>query len=130
MSLPIACVMIAWLLLYLPRLAVGAAQARQPGGYDNRNPRAQQARLEGWGARAKAAEFNGHEAFAAYAAAVILCLVRGVEGPALVVPCVAFLVLRTVYVGVYLADVHLARSLVWTGGMLSIGALYLAAIRG
>ena len=37
------------------------AQAKT-GHYDNKNPRAQQAKLEGWGARAAAAHANGWEA--------------------------------------------------------------------
>lgn len=128
MSLPVSCVAAAWLLLYLPRLVVLFAQSRQPEGYDNRHPREQQSRLSGWGARARAAEQNGHESFAAFAAAVLLCLQRGVEGPAILWPCAAFVVLRTVYVGMYVGDVHWARTLVWGGAFLSIGALFLAAL--
>jgi uncharacterized MAPEG superfamily protein len=128
MSIPVACVAAAWLLLYLPRLGVMAGQRQRPEGYDNHNPRAQQAKLEGWAARARAAEQNGHEAFPAFAAAAILCLVRGADGPAVTIPCVAFLVLRTAYVGLYIGDVPQARSAVWAGGMLCIGALFLAAL--
>jgi uncharacterized MAPEG superfamily protein len=127
MSLPVACVAAAWLQLYLPRLAVMSAQLGQPEG-DNRNPRAQQARLDGWAARARAAEQNGHESFAAFASAVILCLVRGADGPSVLIPCVTFLVLRTIYVAVYIGDVPQARTLVWSGALLSIGALFAAAL--
>jgi uncharacterized MAPEG superfamily protein len=51
MTIPFICVGVAFLLIYFPRLFVIAAQARQPEGYDNRNPRDQQARLTGWGRR-------------------------------------------------------------------------------
>ena len=42
---------------------------QRAGGYDNHLPRAQQAQLEGWGARSVAAHQNGFETFAPFAAA-------------------------------------------------------------
>lgn len=45
MTIPFACVLVAFLLIYIPRLFVAAAQARQPEGFDNKNPRDQQSKL-------------------------------------------------------------------------------------
>ena len=63
MTTPFICVLVAYLLIYLPKLPLSAAMAKQPGGYDNKDPRGQQAKLDGWGARARAAHYNGFEAF-------------------------------------------------------------------
>lgn len=51
MTIPFICVLIAFVLIYVPRVFVATAQAKQPEGLDNRNPRAQQAKLTGLGAR-------------------------------------------------------------------------------
>lgn len=61
------CVMLAWIWVYLSKGPVAMAMNKL-GGYDNRNPRAQQAELTGWGARATAAHANGFEAFAPFGA--------------------------------------------------------------
>ena len=59
------CVLAACLM---PILTVGLAKvslARMPrklGGYDNFNPREWEAKLDGWRARAHAAQLNGYEA--------------------------------------------------------------------
>ena len=54
-------------MVYCTKLPVAVAMQRA-GGYDNRMPRVQQARLEGWGARSVAAHQNGFESFAPFAA--------------------------------------------------------------
>jgi uncharacterized MAPEG superfamily protein len=55
MTLPLVTVGIAFLLIDLSKIPLGVGMQRMPGGYDNRHPRAQQAKLEGWASRATAA---------------------------------------------------------------------------
>lgn len=124
MTTPFICVLIAFLLIYLPKVPLSMAMARQPGGYDNKRPREQQAKLEGWGARAKAAHYNAFEAFPPFAAAVVVAHIAGASDYRASVLSVAFVVARTLYVGAYLADLDYLRSAIWGIGLLCTIALF------
>jgi uncharacterized MAPEG superfamily protein len=124
-NLAVACVPVALLLIYVPRLAVARAQAQLPEGYDNANPRDQQARLSGLGKRAQGAHLNAFEAFPAFAAAVILCEVLGCNRTYENALAIGFVALRSVYIALYLGDKPSARSSVWGLGFLATLGLYL-----
>lgn len=130
MTTPFLCVMIAYLVVYLPRLPVAVAQARQPEGYDNKHPRQQQSRLEGLGARAAAAHLNGFEAFPGFAAAVIINHLAGSPDHRTNILCVAFVVARTLYVAAYLANQDYLRSAIWGIGFLCTMALFCLPLLG
>jgi uncharacterized MAPEG superfamily protein len=121
------CIVAAWLVIYLTKLPVAVAMQRA-GGYDNHLPRAQQARLEGWGARSVAAHQNGFEAFAPFAAAVIVAQLG--SGPQQIVDLLAicFVAARVGYVICYLADWASLRSAVWSLGFLATFALFAAPL--
>jgi len=127
MEIHLWCIVAAWLVVYGTKLPVAAAMHRA-GGYDNHLPRAQQARLEGWGARSVAAHQNSFENFAPFAAAVLVAHLAG--GPERVVDllAVSFVVARIIYVICYLADWALLRSGVWTVGFLVTFALFLTTL--
>lgn len=124
MTTPFICVLVAFLLIYLPKLPLSVAMARQPGGYDNKDPRGQQAELKGWGSRARAAHYNGFEAFPAFAAAVMVAHLSGADDYRASVLSIAFVVARTLYVGAYLADQDYLRSAIWGIGFLCTIALF------
>lgn len=124
MTTPFVCVLIAYLLVYLPKIPLSIAMAKQPGGYDNKRPRAQQAKLEGFGARAAAAHYNGFEAFAPFTAAVLVAHLSGASDYRASVLSVAFVVARTLYVVAYLADLDYLRSAIWGIGLLCTVALF------
>jgi uncharacterized MAPEG superfamily protein len=129
MEISLWCIVAAWLVIYLTKLPVAVAMQRA-GGYDNHMPRAQQARLEGWGARSVAAHQNGFEAFAPFAAAVLVAQLGG--GPQRIVDllAVAFVVARVGYVVCYLADWASLRSAVWSLGFLATFALFVTPLLG
>ena len=79
MTVPLACVFLAFVVTMLTKAPVAVAQLRQPGGYDNRLPRDQQAGLSGWGRRALGAHLNAFEAFPAFAAAVLVAHLAGAD---------------------------------------------------
>jgi uncharacterized MAPEG superfamily protein len=106
------CVLIAALL---PFLTVGSAKAKP--GYDNAAPRAFLGRLEGWRARANWAHQNHFEAFAPFAAGVILAEMAHAPQGRVDTLAVAFVVLRVLYTFVYIAGVATVRTLIWTGGL-------------
>ena len=118
--MPIAfwCLVAAWLWVYLSKGPVALAMHRL-GGYDNHHPRAQQAQLTGWGARALAAQANGFETFPAFAAAVLSAHVLGGHAGLVSGLAVTFVVMRLAYTTLYIADLAAMRSLVWTVGWLA-----------
>ncbi len=125
MTTPFVCVLIAFVLIYVPKLPLAIAQARQPEGYDNKNPRAQQDALEGWGARARGAHYNGFEAFPPFAAAVFVAHLGGAAADHRAsILAIAFVVARTLYIGAYLANLDYLRSAIWGIGMLCTVALF------
>jgi uncharacterized MAPEG superfamily protein len=124
MTTPFVCVLIAFLLIYLPKLPLSLAMAKQPGGYDNKDPRAQQAKLEGMGARARGAHYNGFEAFPPFAAAVIIAHLAGAADHRASILAIAFVVARSLYIAAYLADLDYLRSAIWGIGLLCTAALF------
>ena len=127
MAIHLWCIVAAWLLVYASKLPLAVAMQRA-GGYDNHHPRAQQAALTGWGARALAAHQNGFETFAPFAVAVLVAHLAGASTPVVDALAVTFVASRVVYVGCYVADLASLRSAVWTVGWLVTLGLFLAPV--
>jgi uncharacterized MAPEG superfamily protein len=127
-SIPLLCLPIAFGLVFLPKVPLSLAMARQPEGYDNRHPRDQQAKLSGWGRRAAAAHANGFESFPAFAAGVLATQVTGASPQWASIFSIAYVVARVLYAGAYLADIHMLRSAVWSIGFMATIALMLLPI--
>ncbi len=108
--LPIAC---AWLAK-----AGMFGKPRREGGYDNTNPRGWLARQKDWRARANAAQANSFEALPLFMAAVIVAHQLGANQAYLDMLAFLFVVLRILYVMMYVADMAKARSIVWTVALL------------
>lgn len=103
--LPIACAGLAkWGMLNTPR---------REGGYDNHNPRAWLARQSNWRARADAAQANSFEALPFFMGAVIIAHQLGAHQTRLDLLAFVFVVLRLLYIMMYVADLATARSLAW-----------------
>ena len=124
MPLAIVCILLAGLL---PIVSTGIAKAGFKG-YDNRNPRDWLARQTGFRARANAAQANAWEAFPFFAAAVLSAQWMAVPQARIDGLAVAFVVLRVIYLGLYLADRANLRSLIWMVGWGVCIALYLAKL--
>ena len=127
---PYVSLLVAVLLIYIARGFVAYAQTKLPEGLDNAHPRAQQAKLTGLGARAQGAHMNGFEAFAPFAAAVIACELRRVPVERTAMLSIAFVILRSLYVALYLGNMPTARSSVWGLAALATLALFVLAILG
>jgi uncharacterized MAPEG superfamily protein len=122
---------INFLVIYAIKVPIGMAMAKEGKGYDNSDPRGQQARLEGAGKRATAAHQNAFEAFPAFAVGVALCVLLHANETWTTALAVTHTVARLIYPFLYVANVDKARSLVWFAGMLStLGLLVLAATAG
>ena len=110
------CVLIAALL---PIVCAGIAKsgrigvARSKGGYDNVNPREWLARQTDWRARANGAQANSFEALPFFIGAVIIAHQLGAPQARLDVLAFLFIVLRLLYIMMYVADMATARTLAW-----------------
>jgi uncharacterized MAPEG superfamily protein len=125
LTIALACIPVALALVYGTKVPLSIAMAKEPGRYDNKNPRAQQAKLAGWGQRAHAAHLNGFEAFAPFAAGVLVAHVTGADSKWSTILAVAFVVSRAIYPVLYMANLDKARSLVWAVGLASTFGLLL-----
>lgn len=111
------CVLVAALL---PIVCAGMAKWRQfgksrkEGGFDNHDPRAWLARQTDWRARANAAQANSFEALPFFIGAVVIAHQLGAYQMRLDMLAFVYVVLRMVYILLYLADQANLRSLVWT----------------
>lgn len=130
LHVPYIAIAVAFALIYLPRQIVTLEMRKQDGGYNNRDPRAQQARLDGLGRRALGAHQNAIEAFAPFALAVLAALQRGVATSTVAYLSIAFVVVRTGYMIAYLADKASVRSSLWALGIGAVSALMILAAIG
>ena len=129
MTLATACVLIACLL---PIVCAGIAKSpgfgkrRRDGGFDNNNPRAWMAGLDGWQARANAAQQNSFESLPIFIAGVLLAQQAGVNQALVNGLACAFIVLRAAYIAAYLRDTANLRSMLWAAGMACCVALFVS----
>ena len=80
----------------------------------NHNPRAWLARQTDWRARANAAQANSFEALPFFIGAVVIAHQLGGAQTRIDVLAFVFVVLRLLYIAMYVADMATARSLLWT----------------
>ena len=119
------CVLIAALLPYVwVAIAKGSGER-----YDNRDPR-------GWLARqtnprvlrANAAQLNGYEAFAPFAAGVVLAQLAGVAADRIAWLAILFVVFRVLHGLIYISGWQpLVRSLIWTAALVCVVVLFVQA---
>lgn len=111
------CVLVAAML---PIVCAGVAKwgmfgrSRGEGGYDNHLPRAWLANQKDWRARANAAQANSFEALPFFLAAVIIAHQIGNMQWRVDMLALVFVLLRLVYIVLYLLDQANARSVVWS----------------
>lgn len=116
------CVLAAALMPYLT-----VALAKYNRTYNNRSPRDWESKLEGRSRRAVFAHQNHFEAFAPFAAAVIIAHLAGASQAAVDGIAAAFIGARLAYTWAYLADRHALRSALWMAGFACVIALFAAA---
>ncbi len=127
MSIADLCILIACLL---PIACAGLAKSkgfgkpRREGGFDNHNPRQWLANLQGWQARANAAQHNSFEALPIFIAGVLIAERLQASQGRIDLLAMVFVAARLGYIGAYLADRDLLRSLLWVIGLGASIALF------
>jgi len=120
----VLCLFIACLLPYFSKIPL-ALEMHKKGGYDNHNPRHQQAILEGFGARTLGAHLNSFEALIIFTAAITTALATHHYELSMQYMALGFIVLRVIYNVCYWLDYAMLRSTVWFFSMLcSLGILF------
>lgn len=115
------CVLVA---AFLPIACAGIAKwgtfgkPVSQGGFDNVNPRVWLAKQTDWRARANAAQANSFEALPFFMGAVIIAHQMGAYQFRLDLLAFVYVVLRMVYIMLYVAGMANVRSLVW---LLALG---------
>lgn len=119
MTIAYWCILIAALLPYI-WVTIAKAGPR----YDNRDPRAWLARQDDpRRMRANNAQLNAFEAFAPFAAGVLMAQIAGVDPARISLLAMVFVALRVLHGVFYIANIHLLRSLCWFGAFASVVAL-------
>ena len=121
------CILIAALL---PYVWYGVARAGA-GPIDNRDPRSGMARLdEGSARRANYAQYNAFEAFAPFAASVLMAQLAGIDSHRIGVLAMAFVAVRVLHGLLYVTNVHALRSVAWFAGFALVAWLMVQAALG
>lgn len=127
MTLAEICILIACLL---PIVCAGIAKSRgfgkprREGGFDNHNPRKWLADLQGWQARAHAAQLNSFEALPLFIAGVLVAQHHNAAQDTVNAIAAAFVVLRIGFIWTYLIDSANLRSVLWSLGLACCIALF------
>lgn len=125
MTIPYLCILIAALLPYL-WVAISKASGQR---YDNRDPRGWLTKQENPRThRANSAQLNAFEAFAPFAAAVLMAQFAGVDPQRIAWLSIAFVVFRIVHGFLYITNLAVWRSLIWTCGLACVLALMVQTI--
>ena len=128
MTIALFCILLAAIMpIACAGLAKGGGMRvpRRDGGYDNRNPRDWIKTQEGFRKWADAAQANCWEALPFFAAAVIVSHMLGVVGWLPDALAVLFILLRIIYVWLYVTAKQKQRSLVWCAAFFVNVAIFL-----
>ncbi|HMU37973.1 MAG TPA: MAPEG family protein [Pseudomonadota bacterium] len=129
MTIALWCLLAAVILPYMWLPVVVGERKKQLGSVDNKQPRAQGAKLEGKGARALGAHQNAFEALAVFAPAVLVAHVAKADPMMSGALAGAWVFFRILHGILYIADIDKARSGVFFLAFLSaLGQFALAAM--
>lgn len=130
MTTPLWCLMIVAFLPFALSFSGGYFKMREMGKVDNKHPRQQAAQLTGIGARCYAAQANAWEALGYFTAAVVVLHFANPEaakGGTAANLATVFLATRIAHAVFYLANIDLARSLVFLVGLVCVGWMFALA---
>jgi uncharacterized MAPEG superfamily protein len=123
------CILIAAIL---PIVCAGIAKygmfskPRREGGYDNHDPRLWLTRQTDWRARANAAQANSFESLPFFIGAVIIAHQLGAAQTLLDILAFLFILLRILYIMMYVGGLPTVRSAVWIAGyFVNIAILFI-----
>ena len=120
------CIVVAFLLIYLPFLAV--AYARLSLGYDYFAPRAMFDKLPSYAQRATWAHQNSFETFMIFAVAALMAYATGVTSELAAWAALSFITARLFYSIFYIFNIPILRSLMYVIGLAGSCTLFVLSI--
>lgn len=117
MTTLIICLLFTVILPYLAKIPLGYAM-QKAGGYNNNYPREQQARLEGFGARAMGAHQNCFESLAVFSAAALTAIATNNLNSTIQILAIVYVISRIFYLFLYWMNLASLRSTVWFIGFV------------
>lgn len=123
MTVPHLCLLVV-VLLPLPWTLL----AKFSPQFDNRTPRDYLASLDGWRARAQAAQQNAWEALGMFTAAVVVVGQTGRGGHWVDLLAIVFVVTRVLHGVLYVANLASLRSLAWFVGLVCIVSMFFISL--
>jgi len=127
MTTPFWCLLVIAFLPYILALIGIPFRIRQFGGWDNDNPRAEYARLEGAGWRVWAAQQNAWEALGLFTATVIVAHLAGADPERSAVAALVYLATRLLHPVLYIANLSTLRSITVAIGLFSCVYMFVLA---
>lgn len=127
MTLAEACILVACLLpVACAAIAKsrGFGKPRREGGFDNHNPRQWLAGLQGWQARAHAAQLNSFEALPLFIAGVLVAQQHHAAQHLVNNLALAFVALRIGFIAAYVFDRPNLRSVLWVLALACCAAMF------
>lgn len=122
MTIAYWCVLFAALIpIVLSGIAKGGSDS-----FDNARPRVYLAALQGWRQRANWAQQNAWEAFAPFAAGVLVAVQAGVAQSTIDMLAGGFMLTRILHAVFYLSDQATLRSLTYVLGLLCTVGFFIA----
>jgi len=103
----------------------GFGKRRRDGGFDNNQPREWLARLDGWQARANAAQANSWEALPIFMAGLFVAHQHQAAQATVDLLAMGFIATRLLFIALYVADKASLRSLLWITGLAACVALFI-----
>jgi uncharacterized MAPEG superfamily protein len=122
MTTALWCILAATML---PYLLAGLSKVGRP--YDNARPR--ESGHGGWQRRADWAQANAWEAFAPFAAAVLVAHYARAPQPTVDMLALGFIAFRIGHAAAYLGNKPSLRSALWLGGFVCVVGLFVVAAR-
>lgn len=127
MTTPLWCLFAAVLLPHVWLNVAVWGRQKQFGVLDNKQPRAQQAKLEGFAARAHAAQMNAWEALAVFTPGVLVAHIAHADPVWSARLAISWVVLRLLHGVMYLADLDKLRSACFGLALLCALGLFVLA---
>jgi len=117
-----------WCVLFAALMPIVWSGIAKGGGsgFDNTRPRVYLSAVQGWRQRANWAQQNAWEAFAPFAAGVVIASLAGVAQSTIDLLAAGFMLARILHGIFYITDQATLRSLVFIVGLLCTVGLFIA----
>ncbi|MBB1504727.1 MAPEG family protein [Pseudoalteromonas sp. SG41-1] len=127
MTILLICALLAVLMPYFAKAPVAFAMNKLDG-YDNKQPREQQSKLTGFGARALAAHQNCFESLAVFAVALATVLGTNNVHQVTELLAITYIIARVLYCAFYYLNLDVLRSLSWLVGLAAAVAMIVVCL--